>query len=180
MSARIPTERLFRDHAGFVASFLRKLGVRAADVEDAVQEVFLVAHQRGYRPGPAAPRSWLGAIAWRVASARRRVASHRREIPDDSGIHQLSSGAPSPAAAAETRQALVLAKQALATLDEEHRVPFILYELEGEGCASIAAALDVPVGTVYSRLHNARQRFLAAYAEAESDPNAPTSRWEHE
>lgn len=169
MSAPIPTERLFRDHAAFVASFLRKLGVRPADVDDAVQEVFLVAHQKSYLPGPATPRSWLGAIAWRVASARRRAAS-QREIPDDSGIQRLSSAAPSPAANAESRQALALAVRALGTLDEEHRVPFILYELEGESCASIAAGLGVPVGTIYSRLHNARQRFLTAHAEAEGTP----------
>lgn len=173
MSDPIPTERLFRDHAAFVASFLRKLGARPADVDDLVQEVFLVAHQKSYVPGPATPRSWLGAIAWRVASARRRAAS-RREVPDDSGIQRLPSATPSPAANAERRQALALATRALGTLDDEHRVPFILYELEGESCASIAAGLGVPVGTIYSRLHNARQRFLEAYADAERDPSEHT------
>ncbi|MBO6941024.1 MAG: RNA polymerase sigma factor [Deltaproteobacteria bacterium] len=174
MSARVPTERLFREHAPFVASFLRRLGVHSVDVDDAVQEVFLVAHQRGFTPGPATPRSWLGAIAWRVASARRRAATHRREIPDDSGIHDLRATTAGPAAAAETREALVLAGRALDSLDEEHRVPFILFELEGESCASIAAGLEVPLGTVYSRLHNARRRFLAAYAEAARDPSDAT------
>lgn len=167
MSVPVSTEALFRAHAPFVAAFLRRLGVRVGEVDDAVQEVFLVVHQKGgYRPGPAAPRSWLGAIAWRVASSRRRAAS-RREVPDDSGVRALQAAEAGPAATAEARERVQLAGRALQALDDEHRVPFILFELEGEPCASIAAGLGVPVGTIYSRLHNARQRFLAAYESLE-------------
>jgi RNA polymerase sigma-70 factor (ECF subfamily) len=42
---------------------------------------------------------------------------------------------------------------------------FVLFELEGEPCASIATALGIPTGTVYSRLHHARRRFLEAWGE---------------
>src|ERR1043166_4212655 len=59
---------LFRAHAAFVASFLFRLGLEPNEIDDAVQEVFLIAHrQGGYQPGPAQPRTWLAAIAIRVA-----------------------------------------------------------------------------------------------------------------
>ena len=75
---RIGVEDLFRAHASFVAAFLGRLGTPAAEIDDLVQEVFLVVHRKGgYEMGPAQPRSWLGAIAIRVASSRRRNAGRR-------------------------------------------------------------------------------------------------------
>ncbi|MBC8072980.1 MAG: hypothetical protein IAG13_31950, partial [Deltaproteobacteria bacterium] len=71
-AAQSATE-LFREHATFIARFVVRYGVDVADVDDVVQEVFLIAHAHGgYRPGPAKPTSWLAAIAVRVASSHRR------------------------------------------------------------------------------------------------------------
>ncbi len=59
--------------AGFVAGFLRRLGVEAPELDDAVQEVFLTAHRRGgFVAGAAQPTTWLAEIALRVASDMRR------------------------------------------------------------------------------------------------------------
>ena len=46
----------------------------------------------------------------------------------------------------------------------------MLHQLEGESCASIAAGLGVPVGTIYSRLHGARKAFRAKYGALEQEP----------
>jgi RNA polymerase sigma-70 factor (ECF subfamily) len=54
-----PTDaaRSFRDHAGAVARFVRRMGIAAGDLDDVVQEVFLAAHARGgYRSGAASER----------------------------------------------------------------------------------------------------------------------------
>ena len=107
--------------------------------------------------------SWLGAIALRVASTQRRSRGRRREEARDAAVE----GAIAPddqAAVLENRLALQRVQQALDTLDLEHRAAFVLYEFEGEACESIAGSLGVPVGTVYSRLHHARRRFLDAHA----------------
>src|SRR5262249_30057430 len=99
---RVGSEQLFREHAEFIAAFLHRLGVRGADVEDAVQEVFVVAHQKGgYRPGPAKPRSWLAAIALRIARSARRAHARRREDYDDRGLDSLIQEKKSPSEAAE-------------------------------------------------------------------------------
>jgi RNA polymerase sigma-70 factor (ECF subfamily) len=161
---RLDAQALFRAHAPFVASFLHRLGTPAADVDDLVQEVFLVAHRKGgYVPGAALPRTWLAAIAVRLARASHRVRSRRRETADDA-LLQLAAPAGGPEETLQTRRSLARVQCALHALDIEHRAAFVLFEIEGESCDSIASSFEVPVGTVYSRLHHARKRFLDAYA----------------
>jgi RNA polymerase sigma-70 factor (ECF subfamily) len=161
---RLGAEQLFRAHAEFISAFLHRLGVREADVDDVVQEVFMVAHRKGgYVPGPAKPRSWLAAIAVRLAAASRRKNARRREDPGDETFGALSDVGPDPQTTLELRQSLDRVQRALDTLDLDHRAVFVLYEIEGTSCGDIAAALSIPVGTVYSRLHKARQRFADAH-----------------
>jgi RNA polymerase sigma-70 factor, ECF subfamily len=163
MEGRLDAQALFRAHAPFVASFLHRLGTPRDDVDDLVQEVFLVVHRKGgYVPGPARPRTWLAAIAVRVGQAGHRVRTRRREGPDERALGAAVSSY-DPAATLEQRRALARVQSALDTLDLEHRAAFVLYELEGDSCESIASSFAVPIGTVYSRLHHARRRFLDAY-----------------
>src|SRR5256885_835280 len=73
-------EALFRAHAPSIGRVLRKCGVLPDELDDAVQEVFLVAHHRGgYEPGAAQPFTWLAEIAVRVAFAYRRKR-HARAV----------------------------------------------------------------------------------------------------
>lgn len=69
-----------------------------------------------------------------------------------------------PGEQAETAEALRRVQEALDVLDEAKRAVFILFELEGESCESIAAGLGIPVGTVYSRLHKARKLFMEVHS----------------
>lgn len=171
---RIGAEALFRAHAAFVAGFLHRLGTPQADVDDLVQEVFLIAHRKGgYVPGAGQPRTWLGAIALLVARSGHRSRNRRRENGDE-GLALFEATGKDPAEALELRNSIERVQRALDTLDLEHRAAFVLYEIEGEACDNIAAAFDVPIGTVYSRLHHARKRFLEAYGE--QDSAAPRAR----
>lgn len=160
----IGADQLYVAHARFVSSFVHRLGVRDADVDDVVQEVFVVAHQKGgYVPGPATAQSWLGAIAVRIAGTARRTAARRREDYDAVALARATDGGDSPAHAMEIAERLLRVQRALDALDEEHRSVFLLYEVAGEDCTAIAAALEIPLGTVYSRLHHARRRFMHAH-----------------
>ncbi|HET8939844.1 MAG TPA: RNA polymerase sigma factor [Polyangiales bacterium] len=159
-------EALFRAYAGFIAGFLVRMGVPFAELDDLVQEVFLVALRKGgYYRGPAQPRTWLSAIALRVAQASRRTRNTRnmRETPDSDALDLLPLAASDEGERLDARRRVQKVQHALSSLADEHRAAFLLYELEGESCESIAAAWNVPVGTVYSRLHYARRRFLQAY-----------------
>jgi RNA polymerase sigma-70 factor (ECF subfamily) len=165
---RISAEALFRAHAQFVASFLHRFGVFHQDIDDMVQEVFIVAHRKGgYVRGPAQPRTWLAAIAVHVAQSSRRARTRRerntRPATDESV--ELAKSVVDPHQHLESRRAIERLQQALDGLPAEHRAAFMLYEIEGESCESIAAEWNVPIGTVYSRLHSARRRVLEAYAQ---------------
>jgi RNA polymerase sigma-70 factor (ECF subfamily) len=170
--APLDAEALFLAHAPFVASFLHRLGAPRSEIDDLVQEVFLVAHRKGgFVPGAAQPRTWLAAIALRVARVSKRARSRRLEAIDEQ-VPAMATEQHDPSRSAEVRQSLARVQRALSALDLEHRAAFVLYELEGEPCDAIAASFDVPVGTIYSRLHHARRRFLDAYAALGGDTGA--------
>lgn len=165
----LDAQTLFRAHAGFVASFLLHLGTPRSEVDDLVQEVFLVAHRKGgYVPGAGLPRTWLAAIGLRLASNHRRARGRRREEADPAALEGAAAHG-DPAMAADVRRSLARVQRALERLDLPHRAVFVLFELEGESCEHIAQALEVPVGTVYSRLHTARRKFLEVYAQLGAD-----------
>jgi len=146
--------QLFRAHADYVRRFLLKLGLTDLWVDDAVQDVFIVAHAcGGYRPGPATARTWLGAIAIRVAANARRAHARRARLLVADSTEILKN---SPA---EARPLDV--DRVLHELDSLDREVFLRFYLRNESCAAIAVALGVPVGTVYRKLHDARKRFSA-------------------
>ncbi len=153
---------LFREHAPFIARSLRRLGVPAADVEDAVQEVFVVASRRIDTISAGAERSFLYGTAMRVASNVRRVdrrAQARRsdESLDDNDA-EVDPG-PTPEDLVDRRQARATLEGVLETMSVEMRAVFTLFELEEMTTNEIAALLGLPPGTVSSRLWRAREHF---------------------
>src|SRR4051812_44861141 len=160
----LDAEALFRAHAPFVAGFLVRLGVRQSELDDLMQEVFVVAHRRGgFVPGPARPTTWLARIAIRIALAYRRTRRKQRTELNEEALTWAQSQAPSPQAQFETTESLSIVQRALDSLEVERRALFVLFEIEGESCDDIASGLGIPVGTVYSRLHAARREFQKAY-----------------
>jgi RNA polymerase sigma-70 factor, ECF subfamily len=165
---------LFRAHAGFVAGFLRRLGVEPPELDDAVQEVFLTAHRRGgFVAGAAQPTTWLAEIALRVASDMRRS---RRRRDSRAAAAPIPEGGATPFDALAAAESLERVQRALDTLSLEHRAVFVLFEIEGASCESIAAGLGIPLGTVYSRLHAARRGFQEAHARVVDEGPARPSR----
>ena len=152
-------------HADFVWATLQRLGVRDADLEDSLQEVFVVVHQRLHTfDGSSQMTTWLFGIAMRVAAAHRRRAYVRREhtvveMPEGSTGEESD-----PEQAAQRHQEHQQLSLLLDQLDLEKRAVFVMFEIEEMPCEEIAAIVGVPVGTVYSRLHAARKMFEAAAA----------------
>ena len=167
-SPEAPTdsETLFRCHARFVASFLHRLGVRGADLDDVVQEVFLTAHRKGgYYPGVASPRTFLARLALEANLSRKRGQGRWETARNEASARAALGRAPTdPAQALDAKDAAQQLQAALDEMDSLHRAVFVLFELEGESCESIAAGLNVPVGTVHSRLHTARKAFRGSAA----------------
>lgn len=160
----LDSAELFRRHSSFVANFLVRMGVPRADLDDLVQDVFLVAHKNGgYMPGPAKPTTYLASIAFRAATtARRKVKTRSFVKANDEVVSQSGDERMSPERDAEQRRRLLILDQALEALDADKRVVFVMAELHGETAVSIAAGLGIPVDTAYSRLRVARQLFREA------------------
>jgi RNA polymerase sigma-70 factor (ECF subfamily) len=148
-------------HFDFVWRSLRRFGVPEGDVDDAAQEVFVVAARRFDQIVPERERAFLVGTAVRVASTFRRSARRRPEEPSDVLDEELALG-PSPEELSELARARVLLQRILDEMSLEQRAVFVLSELEEIAAPGIAELLGIPVGTVHSRLRGAREVFELA------------------
>jgi RNA polymerase sigma-70 factor, ECF subfamily len=157
------TAALFRAHAAFVARFLCRLGIRRDEIEDMVQEVFLIVHRRGgFEEREAKATTYLAQIAFLLARDRRRLLERRKtDVSDD--LTEIVDPTISPEDRAALTEKIRLAERALQRLPPELCALFVLFELENESCGALAAAFDLPIGTVHSRLRLARREFINAY-----------------
>jgi RNA polymerase sigma-70 factor (ECF subfamily) len=152
---------IYQAEAGFVWNRLRRLGVPERDLEDKVQDVFIVAHRRLESYDRSRPiRAWLAGISVRVALDHRRLAHQRREVSAD--VSETPAEARSPESTAIEAEARRTVLDALDELPPEQRAVFVLKELEGFSMPEIAEIVDAPLNTLYSRLRLARERFAAA------------------
>jgi RNA polymerase sigma-70 factor (ECF subfamily) len=151
---------IFDEHFDYVWATLRRLGVRDADREDLVHEVFLKVHTRLADYDTSRPlRPWLFGFAYRVAADHHRLARHRIErlggpgnaaaanVPADEGV-----------AALEERQLLL---SALHAIDLDRRAVLVMHDLDEVPVPEIAHMLDIPLNTAYSRLRLAREQLAS-------------------
>lgn len=133
------------------------------DAEDLVQETFVGAIRSRFR-GQASLRTWLVRILVNRAGMLRRSKRRHRQVAIDPPVmgsrHELAVR-PSTSA---TEARLDLTTM-LAGLSPEHRAVIVLRELEGLSYEQMAAVLQVPRGTVESRLHRAREELRKRYRE---------------
>jgi RNA polymerase sigma factor (sigma-70 family) len=156
-------EQAFRDHGQDVARWARHLGGAELDVEDVVQEVFMVVNKRlsGFRP-EARFSSWLFEIT------RKTVANHRRRQrrhfwQSEEVLNRLPAHAGDPVAELERQQAVARFYAALDRLPEKYRTMIVLYELEGLSAQEIAELRDLKIGTMRVHLSRAREQLVAQY-----------------
>jgi RNA polymerase sigma-70 factor (ECF subfamily) len=153
---------LVQDHHGFIWRSLRRLGVPASQVDDAAQEVFLVALRRQADILLGRERAFLFAVAQRVASDVRRAGARSRERADEMAISRALEPSPQPDEALEALRARAQLDAVLDEMGDESRAAFVLFEIEGLTAPEIASLLEIPVGTVASRLRRGREEFHAA------------------
>ena len=142
----------------------------AEDAQDIAQEAFVNAFEKlSSFKGEAAFYSWLFRIALNASiSARRKTrrmsvsVELRREVSGLEPADDNPSNEPSYAMDVSDRQRLV--RQALSELSEEFRTALVLKEMDGMSYEEIAAVVDVPLGTVRSRIHRARLELRAKLA----------------
>ncbi|HEY4122255.1 MAG TPA: RNA polymerase sigma factor [Byssovorax sp.] len=159
---------VYDEHFRFAWRSLRRLGVRESDVADAVQDVFLVVHRRlAEFEGRSKVSTWIYGICYRVASDRRRVAHLKREVAEvPAALEARGDDRRGAEGDLDRKQGLELLESILDTMPLEQRAVFTLFELDAQRGEDVAELLDVPLGTVYSRLRLAREHFRRAVERA--------------
>jgi len=158
-AAQVRFRAMVDAHFGFVWRYLGGLGVPPAGIDDAAQQVFLVAAAKITSIEPGLERSFLVGTAHGVAANARRANDRRREVHGDVALATRADHSPDPEQTAESREAASILDAFLAALPDELRSVFMMFELEGMTMAAIADTLNIPPGTVASRLRRAREDF---------------------
>lgn len=150
---------LIVEHYEFVWRSLRRLGVRGPEVEDAAQQVLLVFGQRIAEVRIGSERAYLFGTAMRVAADHRKKQARSREILDSEGLDAHASHGQGADELLDRQRARALLDTVLEELPDDLRAVFVLFELEEITAAEIAEMLEIPAGTVASRLRRARELF---------------------
>jgi RNA polymerase sigma-70 factor (ECF subfamily) len=136
------------------------------DAAETSQEVFLSAYRAiGQFRGEANFSTWLYRIALNHAASRRKSASARQKrlVPIDSA-DMVDDGQVGPAEFLEKKELRESVQRALSELDAEDAAVILLRDLQDVSYEDVARVLKIPVGTVKSRLHRARQALKARLA----------------
>ena len=157
-SQPLALKSLVTEHLDFVWRSLRRFGVPAADVDDATQQVFLIANDKLSRINPGSERSFLVGVATRVASHVRR-SYHRREAAELRLSVNPHEATLNPEELTQRLEARALLDRVLDGMPEDLRAVFVLFELEELSIDQTASLLLLPRGTVATRLRRAREVF---------------------
>lgn len=148
-------------HVGFIFRALRRLGVAPEGLEDATQEVFLIAFERAEAfEQRSSVRTWLHGIAFNVA--RRHFYAKGRSHAERLSEVLVDEHHPSQEEALVRKRAVEEIYALLDCLTPDQRAVFVLTELEQLSAPEIAEITGAPLNTVYSRLRLGRKEFDAA------------------
>ena len=146
--------------------FALSLARNASDAGDLVQQTFFIWATKG-----EGLRELSKAKSWLFTTLYREFLRGRRRDARSSSLEELPAGEKEPLAEDVDRVSRIdasLVMAALQTVDESFRVPLTLFYLEDLSYQEIAAALEVPIGTVMSRLSRGKAQLRAALERVES------------
>lgn len=154
-------ERIYDERVSDVTRWVRAFGGRAGDIPDLVQDIFLVAHRRlphfesGNIPG------WLYQIARRKVRDYRNRSWVKSEVTLGAIEECFTAGGPDAFEHISLRERAKMLDHLLSTLPDEQRAAIVLFEIDGLTGAQIAELQQVPINTVWARMHKARRRMRA-------------------
>ena len=161
----------------FLARVSRSMSRTGAQAEDLAQDTLLKAYRSIDRFDGRYPRAWLFRIARNTAINRDRRRREQVAMDEESmdRVPDREPGASDPAVQVDDAVYDELLENALDALPPDFRVLIQLVDVEGMRYQEAADLLDIPVGTVMSRLHRARRRLRAAVAGTHLDRSGNAS-----
>jgi RNA polymerase sigma-70 factor, ECF subfamily len=169
--------QLVNGHARRVFALIYRLVQRSDQAEDLTQEVFIKVLRglAGFRGTPDAFKAWLATLArnqaidhWRKGGADRAQLTVENEILDS-----LPATDPDPEDAVYQEERARLLREGVRVLPKELRLPLMLRDLDGLGYDEIAQVLDLPLGTIKSRINRARLELARRMAGLRAGEGAP-------
>lgn len=161
----------FYDHfAGRVKSFLLGKGMAEPIAEELSQEIMLIVWRRAesYNPEKAAPSTWLFTIARNRRTDYLRGNS-RIEVELDDELLEVDNSEPTQEDRVEMAQSTLVLEEALNKLPQEQRQVLHLSYYRGQSHGAIAQWLDLPIGTVKSRIRLAMQSIRSDVLSEETE-----------
>lgn len=163
-------ERWFDD----VVGWLYALGAPMSETEDLAQEIFLVVRRKLGQFDGGNLAGWLYRISQLTVRDHRRRAWFRHLVlrRQEVDLTKMPHAAFSPARSYEAAEAQRRFQLMVGKMSEKLRTTFVLFEIEGYSGEEIARIQDIPLGTVWTRLHKARKEFwklVTEQAEREGD-----------
>ena len=152
---------MFVAHHAMVWRTMRRRGLSADAAADVTQQTFLVAAERLQDINPDSERAFLVGTALRVAhTLGRKTVRWQLEEDMDQRVADARS-------TSDDRAAVQICDLALSKVDPALSEVFVMFELEGLSSPEIAASLEIPLGTVASRLRRAREQFRVVVGRLE-------------
>ena len=158
-------DQLIRSYEKRVYNFAYHMAQNQAQAEDVMQEAFIrVFNSIHTFRGEANFSTWLFKIVTNVFLDERKRAKSRQTVPldefieleEDTVTRQIEDTGPTPDVVVQTRERDQLLKDAIQTLPEYQRAMVVFYHFQGKSYEEIADIMNLPIGTVKSRLNRAR------------------------
>jgi len=162
--------RIFDETHDVSWRMLRRFGVSSAHLEDAFQQTYLIVSERLDDILPGRERSFVCGVALRIARSHGRRGW--REVPEEEPDLRPSLQ-PEAEALLSQRRLVELCDQILDRLKPDLREVFVLHEIEGFSGVELASLLEIPEGTVHSRLRRARIQVRAAVETYRAEGSRP-------
>ncbi len=168
-------ELLVRQHQDRVFDFCVRMVSDREEASDLVQEIFVSVHQHLEKFRMDAKLStWIFRIARnhcinRLKYLKRRGRGRSDELGDvtEGRLQEAVGGPQKPDEALDVAREKALVHQAIAQLDEDQRSLVVLRDIEGLSYEEIVEITELPVGTVKSRLHRAREKLAGIISAGE-------------
>jgi RNA polymerase sigma-70 factor (ECF subfamily) len=155
---------LYDRHREAMRGFVARATCGCADADDLVHDAFLIAARiAGRFDGRPSARPWLIGIAARLVQRRARGLGRIPRLL--ARLAWLRPQVSDPVEALEARSALGVVAPVVARMSMAKRIVLLMAELEGMTGPEIAVALEIPIGTVWTRLHHARRELIQAIDE---------------
>ncbi|MCB9557128.1 MAG: RNA polymerase sigma factor [Deltaproteobacteria bacterium] len=165
---RLDWPTVFREYRGFVYRVVGRLAGPALDHEDIAQDVFVVIFRKLHTlRDPHRLQSWVYGICRRVVAHQRRRLRVRQALAELVGQQPTRPTESGPERVYEQRELERVLYRALDRMSEKRREVLILFALEGLEGKQIAELLEIPLNTVWTRLHAARRDLLGQLGENE-------------